>query len=48
MQIVDDLENYNVKENGAAIRYGELYGEKGSNINFVKKVDDSYFFTSYL
>lgn len=43
VQIVDDLEHYNVKENGAAIRYGELYGEKGSNINFVKKVDDDTF-----
>ncbi|SHH11421.1 diaminopimelate epimerase [Flavobacterium frigidimaris] len=43
VQIVDDLEHYNVKENGAAIRYGALYGEKGSNINFVKKVDDSTF-----
>jgi len=43
VQIVDDLEHYNVKENGAAIRYGELYGEKGSNINFVKKINDSEF-----
>lgn len=43
VQIVDDLVHYNVKENGAAIRYGALYGEKGSNINFVKKVDDSTF-----
>lgn len=43
VQIVEDLEHYNVKENGAAIRYGELYGEKGSNINFVKKVDNDTF-----
>lgn len=43
VQIVDDLEHYNVKENGAAIRYGELYGKLGSNINFVKKVDDKTF-----
>lgn len=43
VQIVEDLEHYNVKDNGAAIRYGELYGEKGSNINFVKKVDDDTF-----
>lgn len=43
VQIVDDLEHYNVKENGAAIRYGELYGEKGSNVNFVKKVDSDTF-----
>lgn len=43
VQLVDDLENYNVKENGAAIRYGELYGKTGSNINFVKKIDESTF-----
>ncbi|MRX68083.1 diaminopimelate epimerase [Flavobacterium resistens] len=43
VQIVENLKEYNVKENGAAIRYGELYGEKGSNINFVKKIDDDTF-----
>lgn len=43
VQLVDDLEHYNVKENGAAIRYGELYGKAGSNINFVKKIDNSTF-----
>ena len=43
IQLVDDLENYNVKENGAAIRYGDLYGKAGSNINFVKKIDDTTF-----
>ena len=43
VQVVSDLENYNVKENGAAIRYGDLYGQQGSNINFVKKIDDTTF-----
>lgn len=43
VQLVEDLENYNVKENGAAIRYGALYGQQGSNINFVKKIDDTTF-----
>ena len=43
VQLVDDLENYNIKENGAAIRYGNLYGKAGSNINFVKQIDDSTF-----
>lgn len=43
VQIVDNIENYNVKENGAAIRYGALYGATGSNINFVKKIDDNTF-----
>lgn len=43
VQLVEDLENYNVKDNGAALRYGSLYGKEGSNINFVKKVDDTTF-----
>ena len=43
VQMVEDLEHYNVKENGSAIRYSELYGAAGSNINFVKKIDDTTF-----
>jgi diaminopimelate epimerase len=43
VQLVEDLEHYNVKENGAAIRYGELYGQDGSNINFVIKIDNTTF-----
>jgi diaminopimelate epimerase len=43
VQMVEDLEHYNIKEEGAAIRYGELYGAAGSNINFVKKIDDTTF-----
>jgi diaminopimelate epimerase len=43
VQMVDDLEHYNVKENGAALRYGSLYGAAGSNINFVKKINENTF-----
>lgn len=43
VQLVDDLEHYNVKERGAEIRYGELYGKEGSNINFVKKINETTF-----
>jgi diaminopimelate epimerase len=43
VQIVEDLHHFNVKENGAAIRYGNLYGQAGSNINFVKKIDETTF-----
>ena len=32
-----------MKENGAAIRYGNLYGKEGSNINFVKKINENTF-----
>ena len=43
VQMVDDLEHYDVKENGAALRYGSLYGAAGSNINFVKKINEDTF-----
>ncbi len=43
VQMVEDLEHYNVKENGAALRYGSLYGAAGSNINFVKKINEDTF-----
>jgi diaminopimelate epimerase len=43
VQMVEDLEHYNVKDNGASIRYSELYGKSGSNVNFVKKIDDTTF-----
>ena len=43
VQLVEDLEHYNVKENGAAIRYSDLYGKAGSNINFVSKIDRTTF-----
>ena len=43
VQLVEDLAHYNVKGNGAAIRYGDLYGKSGSNINFVSKINDTTF-----
>ena len=43
VQMVDDLDHYNVKENGAALRYGSLYGKEGSNINFAKKINGILF-----
>ena len=43
VQMVEELKNYNIKEIGAAIRYGELYGAAGSNVNFVKQIDANTF-----
>lgn len=40
---VDDLKHWDVKTQGSKIRYSELYGTAGSNINFVKPVDDMTF-----
>lgn len=42
VQIVENLEGIKVFEEGKKLRYG-LYGEKGSNINFVQQEDDSTF-----
>lgn len=43
VQIVEDLKNYNIKEDGAAIRYGDLYGKAGSNVNFVSQINEDTF-----
>jgi diaminopimelate epimerase len=41
--LVNDLEYYNVKENGAEIRYSDLYGKAGSNVNFVNQISENHF-----
>lgn len=43
VQKVADVRAINVKAEGSKLRYSDLYGEEGSNINFVEKIDDSTF-----
>lgn len=43
VMLVDDLENFDVKGNGARIRYSELYGKAGSNVNFVSQISENHF-----
>jgi diaminopimelate epimerase len=43
VQLVEDLKSYRVKEKGAEIRYGKLYGQAGSNVNFVHQNDTDTF-----
>ena len=43
VMMVDDLKNYDVKTNGAKIRYSDLYGKAGSNVNFVKQLSENHF-----
>ena len=43
IQMVDHLEHFNVKEVGAKIRYSELYGKTGSNVNFVEQISEDTF-----
>jgi len=40
---VDDIQNYDVKQMGASIRYSDLYGQEGSNVNFVKQISENHF-----
>ncbi|NND80549.1 MAG: diaminopimelate epimerase [Maribacter sp.] len=42
VQVVESLENIDVYKEGAKLRYG-LYGERGSNINFVEPLDTGTF-----
>ncbi|PHQ61316.1 MAG: diaminopimelate epimerase, partial [Maribacter sp.] len=42
VQLVKNLDNINVFKEGKKLRYG-LYGEKGSNVNFVEQKDTATF-----
>lgn len=41
--LADDLEHLDVKTEGAKIRYSDLYGKAGSNVNFVKQTGENSF-----
>ena len=41
--LVEDLANYDVKNNGAKIRYSSLYENEGSNVNFVTQLSQNHF-----
>lgn len=43
VQMVDDIRNFKVKEVGAQIRYSDLYGNAGSNVNFVAQNNSDTF-----
>ncbi|PKH51488.1 diaminopimelate epimerase [Tenacibaculum sp. Bg11-29] len=42
VEVVDSLDNYPVFEKGKDIRYN-IYGEKGSNVNFVEQLNSNTF-----
>lgn len=42
VQIVKNLQDFQVQKEGAKLRYG-IYGEKGSNINFVEQANEDTF-----
>lgn len=39
----EQIEDFDIKKEGAAIRYGAPYFEEGANVNFVKKISDTTF-----
>lgn len=43
IEMVDDVRQVDVKSQGAAIRYSDLYGAKGSNVNFVMPLPNGRF-----
>lgn len=43
VQFEESIEDFDIKTKGATIRYGEPYNEAGSNVNFVKKINDQIF-----
>jgi len=43
VQMVDDLKSLDVKSEGAKIRYSDLYGKAGSNVNFVHQLENDIF-----
>lgn len=47
VQWISEIENYDVKKEGSKLRYSDLYGKAGSNINFVQKIDSGYRIRTY-
>lgn len=43
VELVSDLEHFDVKQKGAKIRYSDLYGKAGSNVNFVEQISENTF-----
>ncbi len=43
VEVVEDLVNLDIKAVGSKIRYSDLYGKEGSNVNFVKQIDSDKF-----
>ncbi|WP_430412970.1 diaminopimelate epimerase [Kordia sp.] len=43
VQFNDTIDQFDIKKEGAAIRYGAPYFEEGTNVNFVKKISNAEF-----
>ncbi|RZJ30578.1 MAG: diaminopimelate epimerase [Flavobacterium sp.] len=47
VEFVEDVRQVNVTQLGAKIRYGDLYGSAGSNVNFVDEANGSFSVRTY-
>jgi len=43
VEVVTDVDNFDVFTNGKQIRYSQNYAPAGTNVNFVEKISNSYF-----
>ncbi|MBF8151397.1 diaminopimelate epimerase [Winogradskyella sp. F6397] len=43
VELVTNIDTFDVKSNGSRIRYGQPYNEAGSNVNFVEQISDNHF-----
>lgn len=43
VQLVEGLKKFDVKNEGAKLRYSDLYGKVGSNVNFVNQIESDEF-----
>lgn len=43
IQIIENLASFDVKKEGEKIRYSNLYGKEGSNVNFVTQISENEF-----
>ena len=43
VELISDLETLDVKSEGSKIRYSDLYGSAGSNVNFVNQIANDIF-----
>lgn len=47
VKFVSDIDNFNVKEEGAKIRYNERFKEVGTNVNFIELNEEGFTIRTY-
>jgi diaminopimelate epimerase len=47
VKAIEGIENYKVFDEGRKIRYNERFKEKGTNVNFIEKKDDTLYVRTY-